>query len=187
MTQALREQWLNNAVTSVRGIFHANGYPIPDHVRVSCGFPSKRARSLYKSIGEHWSSSASDDATHEILISPVVDDPVEVFAVLCHELAHSATDGDGHQGRFPRAARALSLEGKPSATVGGKEFRETFGGLIDGLGAYPHARLNVASKKTQGTRMIKASCPTCGYVVRLTGKWAAFGLPICPSDGDRFV
>ena len=182
-----REEWLNSAVTELRSIFDANGFPLPAHIRVTCGFPSKRARSLYKSIGEHWSSSASDDATHEILISPVVDDPVEVFAVLCHELAHSATDGDGHRGRFPLCVKKLWLEGKPTSTVAGQVFKDAFKDLIESLGEYPHARLNVGSShKTQSTRMLKASCPHCGYTIRLSTKWADQGLPDCPIDGTQF-
>ena len=182
-----REEWLNSAVTELRSIFDANGYPLPAHIRVTCGFPSKRARSLHKSIGEHWSSSASDDATHEILISPVVDDPFEVFGILIHELAHSATDGDGHRGRFPRCARSLWLEGALTNTTIGKSFRDNLSDLIDSLGAYPHARLNVGlNRKVQGTRMLKACCPQCGYTIRLSSKWADAGLPDCPIDGTQF-
>jgi hypothetical protein len=35
--------------------------------------------------------------------------------------------------------------------------------------------------------MLKAFCPSCGYTVRLTSKWAALGLPTCPLDGDEFT
>lgn len=183
-----REDWLNNAVGEVRPIFQSKGYPLPTSIRVTCGFPSRHVRSLNRAIGEHWSSSASDDATHEILISPVVDDPFEVFGILIHELAHSATDGEGHKGRFPRCVRALWLEGKPSTTTIGTAFRTNFNDLIDSLGAYPHARLNVqANRKVQGTRMLKACCPQCGYTIRLSNKWADAGLPDCPIDGTQFV
>jgi hypothetical protein len=183
-----REDWLNNAVGEIRPIFQAKGYPLPANIRVTCGFPSRHARSLNRAIGEHWSSNASDDATHEILISPVVDDPFEVFGILVHELAHSATDGDGHKGRFPKCAKALWLEGKPSSTTIGSAFRVNFNDLIESLGAYPHARLNVqANRKVQGTRMLKACCPQCGYTIRLSNKWADAGLPDCPIDGTQFV
>jgi hypothetical protein len=181
-----REEWLNQAVSELRGIFDANGFPVPANVRVTCGFPSKHARSLNRAIGEHWSDSASTDATHEILISPVVDDPFEVFGILVHELSHSATDGCGHQGRFVQCIRKVWLEGKPTATVIGETFRANFGGLIEGLGAYPHSRLNVqANRKVQGTRMLKASCPHCNYTNRLSSKWASVGLPVCPVDGHQ--
>jgi len=182
-----REDWLNNAVTELRPIFKSNGFPLPDKIRVTCGFPSRHARSLNRAIGEHWSAKASDDGTHEILISPVQDDPIEVFGILVHELAHSATDGDGHKGRFPSCVKKLWLEGKPTSTVVGQRFRENFTPLIEGLGAYPHSRLNVSAlRKPQGTRMLKAVCPQCGYTIRLTKTWADQGLPTCPSDGSTF-
>ena len=60
-------EWLNEAVSELRGIFDANGFPIPANVRVTCGFPSKHARSLNRAIGEHWSDSASTDAHLNLL------------------------------------------------------------------------------------------------------------------------
>ena len=91
-----REEWLNAAVEELRPIFDSVNNPLPDAIRVTCGFPSSRARANNAFIGEHWSPAASNDNHHEILISPVVDDPLQVFATLVHELAHAATDGDGH-------------------------------------------------------------------------------------------
>jgi len=197
MTQALREQWLNNAVTSVRGIFHANGFPIPDHVRVSCGFPSKRARSLYRNVGEHFSPDASEDATHQIFISPVLDDSVEVLGVLVHELSHAVT-GAEHGLAFKQCVRKVWLEGNPSATKVGVNFRTNFAPILDSLGIYPHAKLNVeGSYKPQGTRMLKAVCGTCvvhapdgtvksQYTIRVSKGWADKGLPTCQC-GTQFV
>jgi hypothetical protein len=181
-----REEWLNQAVEELRPIFDGL-HPLPEKIRVTCGFPSVRSTALKKRIGEHWSPKASEDQTHEILISPVLDNATEVFAVLVHELGHAATDGDGHQGRFPALMKSLHLEGKPSATFAGEKFKEVYKDLIDGLGEYPHAKLNVGSYKKQPTRMLKASCPACGYTVRLTAKWSGLGLPICPVDGTQFV
>jgi len=180
-----REEWLSAAVEELRPVFDPIN-PLPEKIRVTCGFPSVRSTALKKRIGEHWSPKASEDQTHEILISPVLDDSVEVFAVLVHELAHAATDGDGHQGRFPATVKSLSLEGKPSQTYAGDAFKQRFKDLIDGLGPYPHAKLNVGSHKKQSTRMLKAVCPACGYTVRLTSKWLAVGLPICPVDHIEF-
>ena len=197
MTQALREQWLNNAVTSVRGIFHANGFPIPDHVRVSCGFPSKRARSLYRNVGEHFSPDASEDATHQIFISPVLDDSVEVLGVLIHELSHAVT-GSSHGTSFKHCVRKLWLEGSLTQTKVGAQFRSNFAPILESLGVYPHAKLNVASSyKVQSTRMLKAVCGTCvehkpdgtvksQYTIRVAKGWADKGLPTCQC-GTQFV
>jgi hypothetical protein len=197
MTQALREQWLNNAVTSVRGIFHANGFPIPDHVRVSCGFPSKRARSLYRNVGEHFSPDASEDATHQIFISPVLDDSVEVLGVLVHELTHAVT-GSSHGTEFKHCARKVWLEGSLTQTKVGAQFRSNFAPILESLGIYPHAKLNVASSyKVQSTRMLKAVCGTCvihapdgsvksQYTIRVSKGWADKGLPTCQC-GTQFA
>ena len=182
-----REEWLNQAVEELRPVFDGIA-PLPANIRVTCGFPSRHVRSLNRAIGEHWSDKSSSDGTHEILISPVCDDPVEVFGILVHELAHSATDGDGHGKRFKAVVRHLKLEGKPTATVVGQAFKDEYGALIEALGAYPHARLNVvADRKVQSTRMLKAICSQCGYTIRLSSKWAGLGLPDCPVDGTQFL
>lgn len=187
-----REQYLNAALEELRPVFDAKGHSLPDLIRVTCGFPSSKARSQHRAIGEHWSPAASDDGHHEILISPVMDDPYEVFGILVHELCHAATDGDGHRGRFPALARALWLEGKPTSTTIGTQFRVQFQALVESLGTYPHAALNVGrTRKVQSTRMLKAFCPACGYTIRLSTKWAYdsnnnTNLPLCPNDQARF-
>jgi hypothetical protein len=71
-----REDWLAQAIAELRSVFAALNHPLPDQIRVACGFPSSNARSAKnRAVGEHWSAKASADQTHEILISPVIDDP----------------------------------------------------------------------------------------------------------------
>jgi hypothetical protein len=187
MTTANREDWLSAAVSELRPFFDAVGKPIPANVRVTCGFPSTAKRS--GAIGECWADTASADKTFEVLISPVLDDPSRVFDVLVHELCHSTAGAMNHAGNFQKVAALMHLE--PSfgprgwkATNRGPEFITTFGSIIDSLGAYPHAALTMSNRKVQTTRMLKAVCPSCGYTVRLTQKWAALGLPSCPVDSD---
>lgn len=44
----------------------------------------------------------------------------------------------------------------------------------------------IGGKKKQSTRMIKASCPECGYTVRVTRKWLdTAGAPICPACEEQ--
>jgi hypothetical protein len=38
--------------------------------------------------------------------------------------------------------------------------------------------------KKQGTRLLPATCPDCGYHLWTTKKWASQGTPICPVDGN---
>ena len=185
-----REEWLNAAVEELRPIFDAVSFTLPDKIRVTCGFPSSRARAANKFVGEHWSPHASSDGSHEILISPVVDDPLGVFAILVHELSHAATDGHGHDRVFLKCVRSLWLEGRPTATFPGDAFKQNFKNILDGLGSYPHARLNIdALRKKQGTRLLKAECGhrDCKYTVRLSQVWADKGLPLCPIHNQPFV
>ena len=183
-----REQWLDKAVSEIRPVFEVRGFPLPEKIRVTCGFPSKNARSRSRRIGEHWSPNASSDGTHEIFVSPVLAESYEVLGTLVHELCHAATNGDGHKGRFPACARALLLEGKPTHATGGEAFKQSMSELIEELGEYPHAAMNIGvEQKKQSTRLLKAFCPDCGYTIRLTAKWASLGLPECPQDGNVFI
>lgn len=182
-----REDWLAAAVSELRPIFEIVGKPLPAAVRVSCGFPSNAKRS--GAIGECWADTASADKTFEVLISPVLDTPLQVFEVLVHELCHATAGAMNHGVNFQRIAALMHLS--PSAGPKGWKatgradtFESAFGEIIKSLDAYPHAALTMSSRKTQGTRMLKAVCPSCGYTVRLTQKWAALGLPSCPQDSD---
>lgn len=183
MTYATREEWLTAAIEELRPVFAAVGKPLPAAIRVACGFPLNAKRS--KAIGECWIASASADGVIEILISPVLADPVLVFEVLVHELCHATSGAFNHGINFQKAASLMLLQacgaGKQpwKSTKGTTEFAIEYGQIIDGLGVYPHGQLTYTDRKTQGTRMLKASCPSCGYTVRLTTKWAAQGLPTC--------
>ena len=181
---ANREAWLNALVEELRPIFSDRGHALPGKVRVTCGFPSSKARSLNRAIGECWSPDASADHATEIMISPVVDEVQQAAAIMVHELCHAAHPKAQHKGAFVHAIRAMHLEGKPTHTVGGVAFVEAFTPIIEALGDYPHAALNVGlTHKKQTTRMLKACCPECGYTIRLTKKWADVAVPDCPVDG----
>jgi hypothetical protein len=186
MTTTNREDWLSAAVSELRPFFDAVGAPLPANVRVTCGFPSNAKRS--GAIGECWADTASADQTFEVLISPVLDDPLRVFDVLVHELCHATAGAMNHGINFQKVAGQMHLEATSvkgwKATARAASFVPTFGSIIDSLGAYPHAALTMNSKKVQTTRMLKAVCPSCGYTVRLTQKWADLGLPSCPVDSD---
>jgi len=193
MNYQTREEWLQAGVAELRTSFDLIGKPLPQKIRVACGFPLNAKRS--KAIGECWASDNSADKTIEILISPTIADPTEVFAVLVHELCHATAGAMNHGINFQKAASAMLLEptGNPDvknawkSTRGNAQFAHAYADLLAALGTYPHGELSYSDRKVQGTRMIKASCPACGYTVRLTGKWLAQGLPICPTDGEMFT
>lgn len=179
-----REQWLNALTDELRKDFDSVGYTIPEKVRMACGWTSKGSKRQSRThISECWSSECSADNHHEIFISPLISDSVEVGATLVHELIHATIGLDKKHGKeFGKAARVLGLDGKMTATVAGEELIERLNALIDKLGAYPHADLSPTSngQKKQSTRLIKAICPDCGYTARVANKWLDVGLPVCP-------
>ena len=195
-----REAWLVVAgATLANQVFKQHHPETLANFRVSVGWP-KGSRG--KAIGQVWPASLSGDGHNEIFISPVLDDPSRVLDVLAHEIVHIAVGLDEHHNKtFKQLATAIGLEGKMTATVGGEAFAKSIKPILKALGPYPHASLALAGERSprspgkggdpegrhrQTTRMIKAECPKCGYIIRTTRKWAAFGLPICPTDGHTF-
>lgn len=179
-----REEWLTAALEWLTRHARQNGYDMPGNIRVSCGLPSKGAFAARRQrIGECWAPLASEDSHAEIFISPVIDEPAEVLAVLVHEAIHAIVGHKaGHRGAFKRCATALGLVGPMTATSAGPGLQERLEMLASELGRYPHARLNgmTNGRKKVGTRLLKAACPQCGYTVRVTAKWLAVGNPVCP-------
>jgi hypothetical protein len=178
-----REAWLTAVMAHFKPDFAAHGYPLPERLRVTCGWPSKGALAKARVVGQCWYASASADGTVEISISPYLADPVAVGETLLHELDHAAVGpGYGHKGPFKTLALKLGLEGPMQSTRPGKELTARLNVLVQKLGDYPHARLNAQQIKKQGTRLLKAKCVRCGYTVRITKKWIEeVGLPVCPA------
>ena len=180
-----REQWLTAAVDELRPAFDQVGKSLPLAIRVACGFPLHARRS--KAIGQCWASAASADAHIEILISPVLANPLEVFETLVHECCHATDGAMNHGTAFQKVAADMGLMAAGSgkqpwkSTKGNAHFAANYDAILTALGEYPHAQLSPAAEaKVQPTRMLKLCCPSCGYTVRTTAKWVAAGLPTCP-------
>jgi hypothetical protein len=59
-----RESWLLKLTDKLRPMFEGAGFPLPEKIRTSCGFPSKGGLATKKQrIGEAWSDAASEDQT----------------------------------------------------------------------------------------------------------------------------
>jgi hypothetical protein len=180
-----REAWLTAATDLLRPSFDALNKPLPLAIRVTCGFPLHARRS--KAIGQCWASTASADKTIEIMISPVLANPLAVLEVLVHELCHATAGAMNHGIAFQRVAADMGLVacggGKQAwkSTKGNSTFASDHAATLTALGDYAHAELVPgAETKVQPTRMLKLCCPSCGYTVRTTAKWVAAGLPTCP-------
>jgi len=180
-----REQWLTELTNRLRPMFAAIGFPLPEKIRASCGFPSRGALAKKaKRVGEAWSSDQSEDQHFETFVTPMVCDPVGVAEIQVHELCHCAAGLEcKHRKPFTTVARALGLEGKMTATVAGEALQATLEEIVEEIGTYPHAKLvHTSNPKKQNTRMLKVVCSDlqCGCVIRMTKKWQEqVGLPMC--------
>jgi hypothetical protein len=183
MNRRTREQWLNAMTAALRPSFKAAGHPIPEAIRISCGWPSHRALASAsgRNIGQCWPATASADAHAEIFISPCIATSAAAGTILVHELCHAADRNEhGHKAPFKRIALAVGLTGKMRETIATPELTRRLNAIAEQLGDYPHATLDRSGEKKQGTRMLKVQCPECGYTVRTTAQWLAEGLPTCP-------
>lgn len=194
-----RESWLQAAVEELRPLFRGKGLEVPE-LNVSCGFPSRNATGTKKrAIGECWDGLVSADGKPQLFISPflvevpadkiIADAPLAleqgVLATLVHEMVHATIGNEAKHGpKFKKAMEKVGLAGKPTATIASPDLATRLGMVIQHLGNYPHAALVLKrERKVQTTRMRKCECSACGFLVRLTQKWADVGAPICPVPG----
>jgi hypothetical protein len=57
-------------------------------------------------------------------------------------------------------------------------------GIIDRIGPYPHTALRQIrglDQRPGNTRLIRITCPQCGYKLRGTQRWLRVGIPACPN------
>lgn len=147
----LREGWLQEAASHLMAYLQGFGIACPP-VRVSCGFPSKKALSARsRVIGQCFDSEASTDGKPQLFISPVLADSIEVLGTLLHELLHAAVGCEhGHGKPFSRAARQVGLTGKPTATTVGPALRVLLEEYVQRAGPYPHAAIRIGGPSSQG-------------------------------------
>jgi len=184
-----REAWLTHfAEKYLWPRIEAAGGKRPQRYRVSVGFPKGRRGNKGHSIGQCWSQEVSADQTCEIFVSPELDAP-QAVAVLSHEVCHAAIGVRlGHRAPFKKLALAIGLSGPMRATVPTPEFEMTIREWIAAESVYPHAPLSAATSPTRpGSRLLKASCESCGYTVRVTRQWLDIASPLCPNpDCDGY-
>jgi hypothetical protein len=195
---ANREDWLNAAVDELRPFFASRGYTLPAEIRVACAYPTNAKRSGFKVLGECIPSTNSADGHYEIFISPILDAPIKVTETLIAQLCRTAKGAlNVSTLTYARVASAMHLIPAGTASIPykdvhhGQNFNDAYQAIIDSLGIYPHAKVDVSAHKSQGTRMLLARCPTCQCSIRMTAKWVynAHGdveLPTCRC-GDMFA
>jgi len=178
------EEWLTAAGDTLRpAIASALGIQIPVP-RYTVGFPAQGRKS--NTLGETYPMAASRDGVNEIIIRITLTDPVEILGVLAHELIHVAMDCRyGHGKRFTKHFNKFGFMGSPLGHTMSPELRIQMAGLASSLGEYPRrdGLSETAANSKQTTRMIKATCQTCGMVYRTTQKWIDYAAHL--NCGDR--
>ena len=178
-----REEWLQGAADAVRQEAAKLGFPVPDVLRISVGFPSRGALARKKRrVGECWTPAAAKDGVHQIFISPLVHELDQVLEVVTHEVSHSYNIDAGHKKPFQKIGAALGLTGPWTSTSWKEGLPNWAKRASEKLGPFPHSPIDpiLREKTKQSTRMLKVSCPECDYTVRTTAKRIAVGLPTCP-------
>lgn len=132
-----REQWLTHIAVLLRPWFSRHGFEIPLRVRLGVGALAPCSRTL----GVCYPRMDRQGFRH-VTISPFIDDPLLVAAVLAHELIHAGLPADeAHGPRFRAAARGVGFEGRLTEVTPGPALRAELASIVRRAGPYPHVAL----------------------------------------------
>jgi hypothetical protein len=93
--------------------------------------------------------------SHNLFISPALQNPIEVLETLAHELIHvTAGPKVAHKGAFVKIVKAIGFKAPWRSTPATPELIGRLNALLMNLGPYPHAAIDNSGRKKQGTRMI---------------------------------
>lgn len=183
MTAQNREGWLTELARRIQEQVFRD-FTVPKY-RVTCGFPSKNALNVKRRrVGECHAPTVSSDGTHEILISLVLDKPVEVGGVLCHEMAHSVAGIKAHHGKdFTAVCRHVGITAdKPASAMPGEYINKQLTTWTEELGPYPHKAMtpaHAAKTTTPRQKSVKLGC-RCGCLISIQPDiLSEFGPPLC--------
>src|SRR5262249_62316941 len=84
-TLVQREAWLHAVAANLAEPFKRLGHPIPDKVRLTCGFPSVRGiAAKNQRSGESLLNTRSGGDHYEILVSPLIAESIGAAGALEH-------------------------------------------------------------------------------------------------------
>jgi len=174
-----REAWLQRVVDIWRPYFSRVGCDLPARIWISVGRLPRGS-----STGMCYPGQASDDGSPHIFVHPVLSDSTRVAGTVVHQLCDAALGNRSHGARFKALAITAGLVGKMTQTIGGPLFLAIMPGIIDRIGPYPHSALRQIRglEKKSGTRLIRITCPGCGYLLRGTQRWLRVAVPKCPNS-----
>ena len=189
-----RETWLNMMIDKAVPMFDNAGFKISDirsRLKVSCSMMiGQRKSSKFGAIGMHLPTEWNKEKNHEMLISPTLDNGVQVVGVLIHEMCHAiqrhmyGNTVGAHGKEFRQIATSVLLTGKMTATTESPELKIIIENWITEIGKYPHSEIKLSGRKKQSTRMLKLECEQCGFIARCSnGAINNYGLPShCSED-----
>lgn len=189
-----RETWLVEAVSLIKSaLFDPRELWLPPIIRVSPGLCPGKA------LGICVDSDCAKDGSCNIFVSPTLDDPMEILAVLAHELVHACVGNEcKHGGLFLKTFRDIGFECKPTncAVLPDQELYHTLMGVAVSLGVYPHAQLIKKVKEKKRHKWLSFSSTTndefivrANYdtVVELGPPRDHTGEPMVPKDPDAWA
>ena len=182
-----REAWLTEVAKTILEPLYPGGLKGRPY-RVTCGWPSTGGLGgKTRRIGECHALESSKDKVHEIFISPVLDQPLDVAGTLAHELAHVAAGiKAGHGKEFVEVCKLVGLTaGKAKSAGPGTLLQERLRRALTKLPPYPHAAIVpvVKVKAARSSNMsLVCSAEECGCRCTMSVRWLGEegpGLPTC--------
>jgi hypothetical protein len=195
------DRWLYDLHMMLRPWFRDAGYKVPPHIELHCGFPKSKVAD-----GQCFYPIAHQEAGidhYSLFIVPYIDDPIEVAAVVVHEIIHTVvratTPKDEkvtpHGKQFKTVCAAVGLvmvnrkgrtevddgtKGTPGSAKG-RALRAHLEQLTAHLGPYPHKALERPVRRTiVRDKWILLECGTCGLEVRIKELDAEVAALQCP-------
>ena len=175
-----RETWLNMMIDKAIPMFEKSGFKISeirDKLKVSCSMMiGQRKSSKFGAIGQHLPTEWNKAQNHEMLISPTLENGVQVVGVLIHEMCHAiqrhmyGNTVRAHGKEFRKIAQSVLLTGKMTATTESPELKIIIENWIAEIGKYPHSEINLKGRKRQGVRNLKVECISCDWSFRTSNK-----------------
>lgn len=179
-----REQWLTDLSAECVPFF--KGFQLKPF-RVTMGWPIEGGRpGKRQRVGECHALESSTGGFQELFISPVLEKPLEVAGVVCHELAHVAAGMKAKHGTgFVRVCKHVGLTtGKPTAVMPGEKLNESLQRIVDKLGEYPHKKMKLAMEAVKPGSGVVLVCE-CGFRCSTSQKWITeVGVPTCACGND---
>lgn len=182
ITSHNRESWLTELGKQVEPLY--KGFNIPGRYRLTCGWPCRKGLGKRsRVIGECHAAESSKAGIHEIFISPLLDQPLEVAGTVCHELAHVAAGIKAAHGKgFVKVCQHVGLtKGKPTHVMPGARLNEKLQQVVERMGEYPHQAIVPVYREVKKQRStVTVLCSECGCKATMSAKWlTSSGLPTC--------